>query len=75
MSRLDDIDPEAIRLIEDADWLWSDWDRAFVKARDPESETRGGYRRGLRAQISSDDLRDYGLAGRASNEKREAGLR
>ena len=75
MSRPGDIAPEAIRLLEDADWLWSEWDKAFVKARDPGSETIGEYRRGLRAQISHDTLRGCGLAGRVSEGKRDAGLR
>jgi hypothetical protein len=75
MSTPSDIDPEAIRLLAEADWPWSEWDRAFVKARDPGRETTEEYRLRPPAQVGHGDLRDHGLAGPASAPAREAGLR
>jgi hypothetical protein len=75
MSIPSNIDPEAMRLIEEADWPWSELGRAFVEARDPERETTENYRSRPPARISYDELRDHGLAGTASRADREEGLR
>lgn len=74
MARLGDIDPEAIRLLEEADWPWSNRDKAFVEARDPERETTAQYRARNKAQVTYAQLRDHGLAGRAAAGERDVGI-
>ena len=74
MARPSNIDPEAIRLIEEADWPWSDRDRAFVEACDPKQETTEQYRSRSPGQVSYDELQDHGLTGSASRAARRAGL-
>jgi hypothetical protein len=74
MAKPDNINSETIRLLNEADWLWSDSKKAFVKARDPEQETTENYRSRSSAQISYEELRDHGLAGTASEPERYAGL-
>ncbi len=69
------IDSEALRLLEEADWPWSDAHKAFVKARDPERETTEDYRSRSPDRISDEELRACGLAAPASLGGREAGLR
>jgi hypothetical protein len=74
MSRPSNIDSEVMRLIEEADWPWSDWNRAFVEARDPEQETTADYRSRSPGQISYVELQDHRLTGSASSAERQAGL-
>jgi hypothetical protein len=74
MSIPSNIDSEAIMLLEEADWPWSNIDRAFIKARDPGQETTEQYRSHQPDQINYEELRDHGLAGSASAAQREAGL-
>jgi hypothetical protein len=74
MSIPSNIDSEAIRLLEEADWPWHDFSMAFVKARNPEQETTEQHRSHPPDQISYVELRDHGLAGPASTARREAGL-
>jgi hypothetical protein len=69
------IDSEAIRLLEEADWPWSDTHMAFIEARDPERETTEDYHSRSPDRISYAELRDQGLAGSAPTPEREAGLR
>ena len=75
MSRPSDIDPGAVRLLEEADWPWSETNKAFAEARDPEQETSEEYRNRPAGRIGYGELRDHGLAGSASAAEREAGLR
>ena len=65
MAKPGDIDPEALHLLEESDWPWSDWHRAFVEARDPERETTEEYRARQPARVSYAELQDNGLAGSA----------
>lgn len=75
MARPGDIDPEALRLLEESDWPWSDNHRAFVEARDPDRETTEQYRGRQPAQVTYAALRDHGLAGSTPGGGREAGIR
>lgn len=74
MSRPDDIDHEAMRLLEEADWPWSDHHKAFVEARDPQRETTEEYRGRQPAYIAYAELQDHGLAGQALPAARRAGI-
>lgn len=74
MSMLSTINPEAIQLLDEADWLWSGRDGAFVKARDPEKETIEQYRSHPPDLISYEELHNHGLTGRTLTAEREAGL-
>jgi hypothetical protein len=69
------IDPAAVRLLEDADWPWSNADHAFIEARNPQKETTEEYRRRSPERISYAELRDHGLAGSTSVTETEVGLR
>ena len=69
-----DIDSEAIRLLEESDWPWSNWDKAFIESRNPERETTEDYRRRSPNRISYAELKDHGLANSSSTEVREAGM-
>jgi hypothetical protein len=69
-----DIDPEVIRLLEEADWPWSNGEKAFVEARNPEKETTEEYRKRSPERIGYGQLRDHGLAGPTSGKERETGL-
>jgi hypothetical protein len=75
MPRPSDIHPEAVRLLEEADWPWSDHDGAFVESRDPERETTEQYRARQPTQIGYAELRDHGLAGSVPAAGREGGIR
>jgi len=75
MAMPTNIDPEAVRLLEEANWFWSDAEKAFIEARDPEKETTEEYRSRSPTRISYEELRDYGLAGSASGTERETTLR
>jgi hypothetical protein len=70
-----DIDSEAIRLLKKADWPWDGFEKAFIEARDPKQETTEDYRGRALARISYAELRDHGLAGKASTEERDAGIK
>ncbi|MDP2651669.1 MAG: hypothetical protein Q8O94_00855 [bacterium] len=74
MSKPTDIDPEATRLLEEADWPWSDAEKAFVEARAPQKEATEQYRSRFKAKVTYEDLRDRGLVGSASRREREAGF-
>lgn len=75
MPRPNDIDPEALRLLGETDWPWSDHHRGFVEARDPQRETSEEYRTRQATQIGHAELRDHGLAGPAPAVRRETGIR
>jgi hypothetical protein len=75
MAISSNVNSEAILLLEEADWLWSDAHMAFVKARDPERETTEDYRSRSPDRIGYEELQDHGPAGPASTAEREAGLR
>jgi hypothetical protein len=66
-------DAEARQLLEEAGWPWSDWEMAFVKARDPERETREAYRSQPNAYVTIEELRGHHLAGSASSAQRPRG--
>lgn len=68
------IDPEAVQLLEEFNWLWSDAERAFIEARDPEQETTEEYRSRFKARVTYEDLRDHGFVGPVSGREREAGF-
>ena len=74
MSVLTTVDAEAVELFDEADWIWSDLDRAFVKARDPNKETTEEYRSHPPDCIAYEELEDHGLAGQATSAQRETGL-
>jgi hypothetical protein len=74
MARPSNIDAEAIRLLEQANWPWSDLHMAFIEARDTEQETIEGSLTRPKGQVNSPELWDHGLAGSASMAEREAGL-
>ena len=74
MTKPADIDPEALRLLEESDWPWSDWHRAFVEAREPQRETTEQYRARQPAQVTYEALRDHGLAGPTPTVGREPGI-
>jgi len=74
MSIPSTIASEAIQLLEEADWPWSNIHNAFVESRDPERETTENYLSRSPAQISYEELREHRLAGPASMAEREAGL-
>lgn len=69
------IDSAAIRLLVEAQWLWSDAHMAFIEPRDPEQETADDYRSRSPIRISYEELRDRHLAGSWSTAGREEGLR
>ncbi len=69
-----DIDPQAVRLLLEADCPWDDRKKAFVEARRPERESPTNYRRRLLRSIGYGELRDHGLAGTVSSAKRDKGL-
>ena len=68
------IDPEAVRLLEEADWPWNDDKKAFVAARQPNQESTADYRRRLPRSVGYGELRDHGLAGTTSAANRDKGL-
>lgn len=70
-TMLSTIDPEAIQLLEEADWPWSCFDAAFIKAREPEKETIEQYRSRPPELISYEELRDHGLVKRPSTTERD----
>jgi hypothetical protein len=74
VSMLTNTDPEAVRLLKEAHWPWSNLEKAFIEARDREKETTEEYRRRFPARISYEELRDHGLAGPTSGTEQEAGL-
>lgn len=74
MSRPSDINSEAIRLLEEADWPWSDAHKAFVQSWDPERQTTEDYRSRSPARISYEELQDRRLAGPASRAEQKSGL-
>jgi len=69
------VDAEAIRLLDEADWPWSDLEKAFVKSRNPDRETTGEYLQRSSNRISYAELKDHSLVGSESTEAREAGIR
>jgi hypothetical protein len=75
MAKPTDIDLEATRLLEKVNWPWSDAEKSFVEARDPQKETTEQYRSRIRAKVTYEELRDHGLAGPGSRSEREAGLK
>ena len=74
MSRPTNIDSEAIRILEKANWPWSDATYAFVKSRDPERETTEDYRSRSPGRINYGELHDHHLLGPASTAELEDGL-
>ncbi len=69
-----DIDPQAVRLLLEADWPWDDRQRAFVEARQPERQSTANYRSGSARSIGYGELRDHGLARARSVANRDKGL-
>lgn len=68
------IDPEAVRLFEEADWAWNDNKKAFIEARQPNQESTADYRSRLPGSVGYGELRDHGLAGTTSAPNRDKGL-
>ena len=75
MSGPTDVDPQALRLLDETGWLWSDAHRAFVESRDPERETTEQYRDRGPKRIGHGELRDHGLAGHAPTTAMQSGIR
>ncbi len=69
-----DIDPQAVRLLLEADWPWDDRKKAFVEARQPERESAANYRSRSPRSIGYGELRDRGLAGATDGANRDKGL-
>lgn len=64
MAMPTNIDSEAIRLLQEADyWPWSDFERAFIAARDLDKETLEEYNKPFQARISYEELQFHSLAG------------
>lgn len=74
MAMATNIDPEAVRLLEEADWPWNDRKKAFVEARQPKRESSADYQRRLPRSVGYGELRDHGLAGATSAANRHKGL-
>jgi hypothetical protein len=74
MPLFENIDPEAVRLLEEADWHWSECHNSFEQGRDPDKETTEEYLNHPPDRISYEELRDHGLAGQALTADREAGF-
>lgn len=68
------IDPEAVRLLEEADWPWNDHKKAFVEARQPNRESTADYRSRSPCSVGYGELRDHGLAGTTAAANRDKGL-
>lgn len=65
--------PEAIRLLEEADYVWSKYIVAF-KARDPNVQTTEEQPCRLKSTISYEEMRDHGLVQSAPENEQELGL-
>ena len=61
MSLPNKIAPEVIKLLAENDWIWSDIDRAFIKARDAMKENTEQYRTNTGNMINYEELRDHNL--------------
>ena len=68
------IDGEAVRLLEEANWLWNDLNMAFIEARDPVQETTEVSPGDATSQITYEEIQHHGLARRAIPAQRDAGL-
>ena len=75
MSLTKNLDPEAIRLLGEADWVWSEIDCAFIKARDPMKEDTEQFRYRDANKINYEDLRDHNLVKPTPKRGREAGIK
>ncbi len=62
MPRPRNIHPEAITLLDNAGWVWRDFDLGFLKSGDPT------------VCITYGDMRSHHLIGSRSTEERENGL-
>jgi len=71
---LKNIDTEALKLLVESDWIWSDIDYAFIKARDPMKENTEQYRTHERNKINYEELREHNLVNPKSTVSRDAGL-
>jgi hypothetical protein len=65
---------KAIQLLEKADWFWSNTEKAFIEARNPDEETTEEYRSRPLSRISYEEIRDHGLTKSASESDQEIGL-
>ena len=65
--------PEAIRLLEEADYVWSKYIVAF-KARDPNAKTTEESPCRLKSTISYEEMRDHGLVQSAPENEQRLGL-
>jgi len=53
-------DIEAERMLEDGEYIWSDWHKGYVRAR-RKGQSLADYRRGEPDVISLEELSDNGL--------------
>jgi hypothetical protein len=65
---------EAIRLLENANFIWSNSENAFIEARDPEKETTAEYLGRPLSKISLEEMRDHCLLKTDSVPEQELGL-
>ena len=74
MAMPTNIDLQAVQMLAESNWLWSDAERAFIETRDPLKKSPEEYRSRFKARVTHEDLRDHGLVGPASGREREAGF-
>ena len=65
---------EAIRILENANLVWSNNENAFIEARDPDKETTDEYLGRPLLKISFEEMRDHCLLKTDSMPEQELGL-
>lgn len=65
---------KAIHLLEEANCIWSNAEKAFIEARNLDEETTAEYRSRSLLRISFEEIRDHGLVQSASEAEQEVGL-
>lgn len=74
MSIIKKIDPKAIKLLVENNWIWSDIDYAFIKSRDPMKENTEQYQAHEGNKINYEELREHNLINPKSTVRGDAGL-